>query len=61
MLYLRFDRLASEMLVLVELGTGCDSSRMGTAVFWMRSHDALMPAIASSPPPAQLLPTRPKQ
>ena len=34
--------------------------RIDAAVFWIRSHDALMPAIASSPPPAQLA-TYPKE
>jgi hypothetical protein len=38
--------------------TACSSSskdrRIDAAVFWIRSHDALIPAIASSPPPAQL-------
>jgi hypothetical protein len=42
----------------VVYATACSSSskdrKIEAAVFWIRSHDALMPAIASSPPPAQL-------
>ncbi len=33
---------------------GSTARTMMAAVFWIRSHDALIPAIASSPPPAHV-------
>lgn len=39
---------------------GSTARRMVAALFWIRSPDALIPAIASSPPPAQVA-TYPKE